>query len=74
MLEDTVDGLGLGRVDKTAGIDNGQIRPVGVRRGDIPGLTHQMMHLFAVHQILGAAQRNKRKCRLSLCHAFSFSV
>ena len=59
MLQNTVDGLGFGCVDKTAGVDDGEIRTIRVRNGYKPGLAHQMMHLLAVHKILGAAQRDK---------------
>ena len=76
-LQDGVNGLGLGRVDKTAGVDNGNVRPVRVRNQSKPGLRHQIEHLLAVYQVFGTAERYECKCMFhkgsseSVFHSFN---
>ena len=58
-FEDGLDGLGLGRFDKAAGVDHANVRLAHIL-GNLPAcLAHQGEHMLAVHQILGAAERNK---------------
>ena len=53
------DGLGLGRFDKATGVDHANVRLAHIL-GNLPAcLAHQGEHMLAVHQILGAAERNK---------------
>ena len=58
-LEDGLDGFGLCRFDEAAGVDHADVRLAHILR-DLPArVAHQGEHMLAVHQIFGAAERNK---------------
>ena len=58
-LEDGLDGFGLCRFDEAAGVDHADVRLAHILR-DLPArVSHQGEHMLAVHQIFGAAERNK---------------
>ena len=59
-LQDVVNGLALGRVDKAAGVEDGHIGPLGVGDHLVARIPAQSHHLLGIHQILGAAKGNKR--------------
>ena len=58
-FENGVDRLLLGRVDKTAGIDDEDFRFLGPRRQACAGMVKQAHHDLGIDEILGTAERNK---------------
>ena len=58
-LQDILNGLALGGVDKAAGVEHRRVRPLGLGGDLMPGASDQCHHLLGVHQILGAAQGYK---------------
>ena len=56
-LQNILDGLALGRVDKAAGIEHRHIGPRRLSGHGVARLAHQGHHLFGIHQVLGAAKR-----------------
>ena len=59
--QNMVDGLFLGRIDETAGVDDHQLRPIGIRQNFISGLPQQIEHLLGVDLIFGTT--GARSCR-----------
>ena len=62
-LEDRIDGLLLGRVNKRAGIDDENLGRLHVGRHLRAGAVQQTHHDLAVDEVLGAAQRDKPDLR-----------
>ena len=58
-LQDILNGLALGGVDKAAGVEHRRVRPLGLGGDLMPSASDQCHHLLGVHQILGAAQGYK---------------
>ena len=56
--QNVVDGLFLGRIDETAGVDDHQLHPIGVRQNFISGLPQQIEHLLGVDLIFGTTERD----------------
>ena len=58
-LEDRVDRFLLGRINEGAGIDDDDVRVLGVGGDFMPGLARQAQHDFAIHKILRTAERQE---------------
>ena len=58
-LEDVADRLLLGRVDERAGVDDDDVRLLGVGNDLHAGLVEVAHHYLAVHEVLGAAKRDE---------------
>ena len=58
-LQDLVDGLALGAVDKAAGVDDGDVAPVHLADHLVAGLIEQIEHLLAVDLIFRTAERDE---------------
>ena len=56
--ENVVDGLGLCGLDKAAGVDDDELRTVGVGADLIPCLPQQPEHMLGIDLIFGAAKRD----------------
>ena len=69
-VEDGLDGLALGGLDKPAGVDHAHVG-LGHVLGNLPARRAQQgEHVLAVHQVFGAAERNQSYFRhgiLLLC-------
>ena len=55
-LQDVVDGFAFGAVDKTAGVDDHHIRPLGIALQRHARVHTQRHHLLRIHPVLVAAQ------------------
>ena len=56
-LQNRLNGLALGAVNKAAGIDNGRVSPLRLLQKLHARLLQEPQHLLGIHQIFGAAQR-----------------
>ena len=71
-----VDGLALGRVDKPAGVDNDQLRPIWIGQDLKARLPQQIQHLLGIDLILRTAERdhaNRMAHSISSIHSSSSS-
>ena len=62
--QDIVDGLGFGRVDKAAGVDDHHVASHDVLLDGVSGFLNPVHHPLAVHLILGTAKGNES----NFCH------
>ncbi len=58
-LQDLVDGLALGAVDKAAGVDDRNVAAVHLADHVMAGLIEQVEHLLAVDLVFRTAERNE---------------
>ena len=63
-LQNVVDGLGLGGVNKPAGVDHHHVAAHNVLLDGVSGFLHPVHHPLAVHLIFRAAKGNKS----NICH------
>ena len=57
-FQQRINGLLLGRVDKTAGVHDDDVRVCRPVRYPVARLAQQMQHLFGIHAVFRTAQRN----------------
>ena len=65
-LQNVVDGLGFGGVDKPAGVDDHHVAAHNVLLDGVSGFLHPVHHPLTVHLIFRAAKGNKS----NICHNF----
>ena len=70
-LQNGLDRLGLGRLDKTAGVDNAHLSLVHIVYNLAACLTQSGEHVLGVNQILGTAERDQSNFRVHRHTPFS---